>query len=99
MPLTDTAIKAAKPQEKPHKRADEKGLFLLINPNGSKSWRQKYRIDGKEKLLSHGLYPDVGLKAARAASSFEVICREWLENCFLLSLQKGVTHGRQDWIS
>jgi integrase len=66
MPLTDTAIRTAKSGEKPYKLADEKGLFLLVNPNGSKWWRLKYRVDGKEKLLSFGTYPDVGLKAARS---------------------------------
>ena len=66
MPLTDTTIRTAKPSEKPYKLADEKGLFLLINPNGSKWWRLKYRVSGKEKLLSFGTYPDVGLKDARS---------------------------------
>src|SRR5574343_322049 len=65
MPLTDTAIRNAKPGEKPYKLSDEKGLFLLINPNGSKWWRLKFRVGGKEKLLSFGTYPEVGLKEAR----------------------------------
>lgn len=65
MPLTDTAIRNAKPDLKPYKQADEKGLFLLIHPNGSKYWRLKYRFGGKEKLLSLEVYPDVGLKDAR----------------------------------
>ncbi len=65
MPLTDTAIRTAKAKEKPYKLADEKGLFLLVNPNGSKWWRLKFRIAGKEKMLSLGTYPDTGLKDAR----------------------------------
>lgn len=65
MPLTDTAIRTAKSQEKPYKLADEKGLFLLVNPNGGKWWRLKFRISGKEKLLSLGTYPDTSLKEAR----------------------------------
>lgn len=65
MPLSDTAIRSAKPTDKPYKLPDEKGLFLLIHPNGSKYWRQKYRYGGKEKTLAHGVYPDVGLKDAR----------------------------------
>ena len=65
MPLTDTAIRNAKPGEKPSKLSDERGLFLLVTPAGGKWWRLKYRFDGKEKLLSLGTYPDVGLKAAR----------------------------------
>ena len=52
MPLSDTAIRSAKPGDKPYKLPDEKGLFLLIHPNGSKYWRQKYRFDGKEKTLA-----------------------------------------------
>lgn len=65
MPLTDTAIRAAKPKAKPYKISDERGLFLLVSPNGSKYWRLKYRYIGKEKLLAFGTYPDIGLKDAR----------------------------------
>ena len=65
MPLTDTAIRTAKPTDKPYKLSDEKGLFLLIQPNGAKYWRLKYRYGGKEKMLSFGVYPDIGLKDAR----------------------------------
>lgn len=66
MPLTDTAIRNAKQSAKPFKLGDEKGLFLLVNPSGSKYWRLKYRFGGKEKSLSFGIYPDVSLKEARA---------------------------------
>lgn len=65
MALTDTAIRSAKPGSKPLKLSDEKGLFLLVTPTGGKWWRLKYRFDGKEKLLSLGVYPDTGLKDAR----------------------------------
>jgi integrase len=61
MPLTDTAIKNAKPGKTQRKLADEKGLYLLIHPNGSKYWRFKYRIGGREKLLALGVYPDIPL--------------------------------------
>lgn len=65
MPLTDIAIRTAKPGDKPQKLYDADGLFLLLNPNGSKWWRFKYRIGGKEKLLSFGTYPEINLKEAR----------------------------------
>lgn len=65
MSLTDTAIKAAKPTRKPYKLFDGGGLYLLINPDGSRWWRFKYRYAGKEKLLALGIYPEVGLKKAR----------------------------------
>ncbi|WP_417620968.1 tyrosine-type recombinase/integrase [Parasphingorhabdus sp.] len=65
MALTDTAIKAAKHGPKPIKLFDERGLFLLLQPSGGKLWRLKYRILGKEKKLSLGVYPDVTLKEAR----------------------------------
>jgi integrase len=63
--LTETTLKNLKTQEKPYKASDTGGLFVLINPNGSKLWRLKYRYDGKEKLLSVGAYPAIGLKQAR----------------------------------
>jgi len=65
MPLSDTTCKNAKPKDKPYKVADEKGMFLLINPNASKYFRLKYRFDGKEKALALGVYPDTSLKQAR----------------------------------
>lgn len=65
MALSDTQIRAAKPAEKPYKLPDGGGLYLLIQPSGSKLWRQKFRYMGKEKLLAHGAYPDVSLKDAR----------------------------------
>jgi integrase len=65
MPLTDTAIRKVKPAVKPYKLSDERGLFLLVTPGGGKWWRFKYRFGGKEKQLSLGTYPDVGLKDAR----------------------------------
>ena len=65
MPLTETAIKNAKPGPKPRKLSDGAGLFLLVTPGGHKWWRFKYRFAGKEKLLALGVYPDVTLKRAR----------------------------------
>jgi len=65
MALTDKTIHAAKHGEKPIKLADERGLFLLLQPSGGKLWRLKYRIGGKEKKLALGRYPDVSLKEAR----------------------------------
>jgi len=65
MPLTDVAIRSAKPQAKVFKLFDSGGLHLLITPTGGKWWRWKYRFGGKEKGLSFGIYPDVTLKMAR----------------------------------
>ncbi len=65
MPLTDAAIRAAKPSEKAVKLSDEKGLYLEVAPSGGKWWRLKYRFGGKEKRISLGVYLDVGLKLAR----------------------------------
>ncbi len=63
--LTEMAIKKAKPEAKAYKMADGGGMFLLVQPTGAKWWRLKYRFDGKEKLLSFGVYPDVTLTEAR----------------------------------
>ena len=76
MALTNTTIRSIKPRAKPYKVADEKGLFLLIQPAGGMLWRMKYRIDGRdeagnakrvEKKLGLGTYPAVSLKDAREA--------------------------------
>ncbi len=65
--LTDMAIRNAKPKDKPYKVADSQGLYLLVNPGGSKLWRVKYRINGVERKLVLGAYPDIKLAEARAA--------------------------------
>jgi integrase len=65
--LTDTQIKKAKATEKAYKISDSGGLYLQVATSGSKLWRLKYRVDGKEKLLALGPYPDVSLADARAA--------------------------------
>lgn len=65
MPLTDTAIRSAKPRAKSVRLFDGGGLYLEVNPAGGKWWRWKYRVGGKEKRLSLGVYPAVSLKAAR----------------------------------
>jgi integrase len=67
MPLTVTAVRAAKPQEKPYRLTDEKGLRLDVSPSGGKYWRFKYRFLGKEKLLALGVFPAVSLADARDA--------------------------------
>lgn len=64
-PLTELEIKAAKPSVKSYKLFDGGGLYLEIMPTGGKLWRMKYLIEGKEKRLSFGSYPRVGLKEAR----------------------------------
>ncbi|EFC1680104.1 MULTISPECIES: phage integrase central domain-containing protein [Enterobacteriaceae] len=65
MPLTDLEIRRSKPREKPYTLNDGSGLSLLIEPNGSKGWRFRYRFDGKPKMLSLGTYPDIPLTEAR----------------------------------
>ncbi len=67
MPLTDVAVRSAKPREKAYKLADSQGMYLEVMPNGSKYWRLKYRIDGKERRAALGVYPEVSLLAARKA--------------------------------
>ena len=65
MPLTELQIKKAKPTEKPYTLSDGLGLSLLVEPNGSKAWRFRYRFDGKPKMLSLGTYEHVSLADAR----------------------------------
>jgi hypothetical protein len=65
MPLSDTAIKNAKPALKPVRMFDGGGLYLETSPAGGKLWRLKYRFGGMEKRLALGKYPQTGLKEAR----------------------------------
>ncbi|MDA1299075.1 MAG: tyrosine-type recombinase/integrase [Proteobacteria bacterium] len=63
--LTAPGIRALRPAEKPYKRFDEKGLYLLVTPTGSRLWRFKYRYRGRENHLALGAYPEVTLREAR----------------------------------
>ncbi|MGP2409987.1 tyrosine-type recombinase/integrase [Yersinia sp. 2553 StPb PI] len=65
MSLNDTKIRSLKPSEKPFKISDSHGLYLLVNPSGSRLWYLKYRINRKESRLGLGAYPDVSLADAR----------------------------------
>ncbi|MEE9454164.1 MAG: Arm DNA-binding domain-containing protein [Paracoccaceae bacterium] len=67
MTLSDVKIRNMKPKSKTYKVADFDGLYIAVNPGGSKLWRFKYRLDGKEKLLSIGTYPAISLAQARQA--------------------------------
>src|SRR5882724_5234813 len=67
--LSAVRVRDAKPREKPYKLFDERGLYLLVKPSADeyqgRLWRFRYRVNGVEKLLALGTYPDVSLKRAR----------------------------------
>lgn len=63
--LTTLKIKSAQPAERAYKLADAGGLFLLIQSNGSKLWRYKFRLNGVEGLQALGAFPEVSLADAR----------------------------------
>lgn len=65
--ISDAALRAAKPNDKPYKIAVGDGLYLEVKPSGSKLWRWKYRLLGKENRCSFGKYPNLTLKEARDA--------------------------------
>ena len=65
MPLTDTALKALKPKDKPYTLADERGLYVEVFPTGGIVWRFRYRLNGKAEKLTLGKYPALTLKNAR----------------------------------
>ncbi len=78
--LTDAKIRTAKPADAAYKLGDGGGLSLLVNETGSRLWRLKFRLGGKEGLFSIGAYPAVGLADARAAqdAAKELIrCGNW----------------------
>lgn len=63
--LSDRQIKSAKPKERAYKLPKERGLFVLVFPNGRKGWRHSVTVDGRETTLAYGNYPDLSLKLAR----------------------------------
>lgn len=65
MKLSDMQCRSAKPRDKPFKLSDGEGLYLEIMPGGSKHWRLKFRINGKEKRISFGKFPQTSLHQAR----------------------------------
>ena len=94
MPLTDAECSNAvcPPDKKQARVADSGGMYLQVSPAGSKRWFLKYRVDGKEKQLAMGSYPEVSLNAARkardaaklkastpAANTFKATALEWCD--------------------
>jgi integrase len=63
--LTEVAIKNLKPKGRPYKVADGRSLYMEVYPNGSKFWRVRYDVDGRETRKSLGRWPRVTLKMAR----------------------------------
>lgn len=63
--LTDTRIRATKPLERPYKLPDERGLVLLVTPPGGRLWRLRFVLNGSERMMGLGAWPDVSLKDAR----------------------------------
>lgn len=88
MPLINATIRNQKPRDKPYKMSDFKGCSFLVKSTGSGLWRQKYRIDGKEKLLVFvGSYPEASLARARQARDAAPT---------LLAAGKDPSHATQD---
>jgi Arm domain-containing DNA-binding protein/integrase-like protein len=63
--LSDTRIRNAKPRERDYKLTDFDGLYDLVRPNGSKLWRFAYRVNGKQRQIALGVYPELTLAEAR----------------------------------
>ncbi|MGE4340117.1 MAG: tyrosine-type recombinase/integrase [Pigmentiphaga sp.] len=63
--LSDLQLRQAKPGQKPVKLTDGGGLYLLLTPAGGRYWRYNYQMDGKERTLAIGVYPDIPLAKAR----------------------------------
>jgi integrase len=65
MPLSDTAIRKAKGRDKPYRLTDERGLYVLVQPDGARWWRLDFSLNGKRRTMGLGVYPDVELGDAR----------------------------------
>ena len=64
-PLTDITVRQARPKEKEYKLSNERGLLLVVRPTAATWWRLRDRFQGREKMISLGIYPDVSLSIAR----------------------------------
>ena len=64
--LTAAWVKRARPKSKPYKLSDRDGLYLLIEPSGSRVWRMNYRLRGKQRTITFGRWPELLLGEARA---------------------------------
>jgi Arm DNA-binding domain len=63
--LSELAVQKSKPREKDYSMSDGAGLYLWVTTAGGKLWRWGYKFDGKNKIMSYGKYPDIGLAKAR----------------------------------
>jgi len=89
MPLSEQIIAEFAQAETPYKRFDAHGLYLLVNPNGSKYWRLKFRIAGKEKGMGFGAYPAVSLDVARAcAIEARQLVQEGIDPCLARKIER-----------
>lgn len=92
--LTDTAVKAAKPRDKLYRMADMHGLCLEVKPNGTKAWRYRYRIAGKENMYAIGAYPEMSLKEARdVRNSAEALVKKGIHPSQQRQLERIVRAG------
>jgi len=94
MLLNAVAIRNAKPNDKPLKLPDGAGLFLLVQPSGTKWWRFRYRFESKEKMLSLGTYPEVSLMPAVNAGQKANIVRNGLGARCLETCRLKIESGR-----
>lgn len=65
--ISDALLRSLKPTEKAYRMAVGGGLYLEVMPSGSKLWRWKYRLDGRENRFALGKYPTISLADARVA--------------------------------
>jgi Arm DNA-binding domain len=72
--LTESVVRDAEPREKTYKLSDTGGLFVMVNPDGSRWWRLRYKYGEKERGISLGTYPLVSLKLARQSGMMRNGC-------------------------
>src|SRR4051812_37748655 len=89
--LSDAAARSAKPSDKPYKLAAGGGLYMEVTPKGSKLWRWKYRLAGKENRFAIGAYPHISLKQARDKRD---AARQLVESGIHPSHQKRITKAQ-----
>jgi integrase len=99
MSLTESQVRSAKPRQTGYRLPDDRGLFLWITPQGGRHWRYRYKIDGREKVMTFGPWPEVSIVAARKkCDAAREQLREGLDPTLVAGAQEPFQDFARRWV-